>query len=341
MLQRIIFATSARIPVHHEITQSGAPMSVAVGQVGKQSQLSRVYSAAHFVLELDDNKPVGFPRSVEGGGVQAEVMTHHGGGHIYDMRQLGKPKYEDLKCQFGMSMTEPLYKWIESFFVGKVIRKSGAIAAGDFQFVERARRVFSNALISELTFPKLDGADKNPCYLTIGLSPETIRFAKGSERKMPTEIGDVNRQKVWTPANFRFTIDDTPLKDACRRVSKVDGFTIKQKILEYHGGGLRDSVRAPGILEFPNLTFYVPEADAGPFIDHFTHVVINGKGQAPARHTGSIVIQDHTHADLCEVKLGGIDIFNVAPDKSDAGSEEIKQVKIEITVESMKFNYRP
>ena len=33
------------------------------------------------------------------------------------------------------------------------------------------------------------------------------------------------------------------------------------------------------------------------------------------------------------------DILNVAPEKSDAGSEEIKLVKIELFTEKMKFSY--
>jgi hypothetical protein len=36
----------------------------------------------------------------------------------------------------------------------------------------------------------------------------------------------------------------------------------------------------------------------------------------------------------------GADILNVQPDKADASTEEIKQVKVDLYVESMKFTYK-
>ena len=98
--------------------------------------------------------------------------------------------------------------------------------------------------------------------------------------------------------------------------------------------------RVPGLLEFPNLTFYVPEADAQPFIDHVQKVVVGGEVQPSTRMTGVITLKDHDDKDLCEVELKGIDIAKFEPDKSEAGSENIKLVKIEVSLESMKFKYK-
>src|SRR5678815_1158775 len=40
------------------------------------------YAAAHFALELDGQDSVGMFRSIEGGGIKAEVLTYqHGNGH--------------------------------------------------------------------------------------------------------------------------------------------------------------------------------------------------------------------------------------------------------------------
>jgi hypothetical protein len=228
--------------------------------------------------------------------------------------------------------------WIKSFFEGKVVRKNGAILAGDFQYVERARRVFQDALISEISFPKLDGSDKNACYMTATIVPELLRFARGSGASLQSAIGKMN-QKLWTSANFDFSIDGS-LKDKSRRVTKIDGFTIKQQILEYHSGDKRDSIRVPGRIEFPNLTFYLPEADAEPFIEHYSKHGIRGERQASPRLTGAITMRDHAGSELCTVKLEGVDIAHIAPEKSDSTSEEIKQVKIEISVERMAFDYQ-
>ena len=108
---------------------------------------NRSYAAAHFGLELDGKDNVGLFRSIEGGGVRADVMTYQGGGSYLKMRQLGKPKFEDIKVQVGMAMSKPFYDWIADFFEGMATRKTGAIVAADFYYNERARRSFDGAMI--------------------------------------------------------------------------------------------------------------------------------------------------------------------------------------------------
>lgn len=297
----------------------------------------RSYPASCFVLELDDKKSVGFFRSVEGGGIKTDVLDSRVGHQHGLWRQLAKPKYEDIKLQVGMSMSDVFYEWIESFFSGDIIRKNGAIVAGDFHYKERARRTIEDCLISEVTIPKLDGADRNACYMTVALAAERIRFEPGSGEKIKTDLN--LSQKLWTPNNFSFSLD--PFAEACKRVTKIESFTIKQQILEYQVGHQRDAIKVPGLVEFPNMTFFLPEADAGPLIEHFTKHVINGELQAPARHNGQMLFNDHHGEELCRIELAGVDLIDVLPDKSESGSEDIKQVKVEITVESMRFKWSP
>src|SRR5262245_40421969 len=228
----------------------------------KSGDANRPYAAAHFGLELDDNKEVAMFRSIEGGGAKAEVMTYQhsinkdsGYGRY---RQLGKPKFDDLKLQIGMSMTQPFYEWLKDFFAGKPTRKNGAIVAADFYYKERARRTFTNALIKELTFPKLDANDKNAAYMNITLAVEDVEFKPGggSELNIP---GKQNQQRLWTACNFRLSIEKL---EGAKRCTKIDAFTIKQQIMEYHSGGFKSAQKLPSHVEFPNIVFYVPEADA-------------------------------------------------------------------------------
>ncbi len=288
------------------------------------------------MLELDESEVAGFFRSVDGGGIKAEVLTYRAGGSAAILRQLSKPSHEDITIEVGMSMSPGFYKWIEAFFAGEVERKSGAIVAADFHYKERARREFYDALISEVKFPTLDATDNSPCTMSVTIAPENLRFERGSLRSLEPHVGSVE-QKLWTPANFSFSIDH--FEDACRRVTKVEGFSLTQEILSYHAGNLREPLRVPGILEIPNLTFSVPEVDAWPLIEHFEKHVIDGEPQGAERLTGSITMHDHEGRDLCTIELTGIDLADVAPDKSDASSEEIKQVRVEIAVEGMSMSY--
>ncbi len=300
------------------------------------SNQNRSYTASSFILELDGSHIAGFFRSVEGGGVKADVLTHQLDCYPAVWRQLSKPKYEDIKIQVGMSMSQEFYGWISQFFSGQIERRNGAIISGDFHYKERARRVMKEMLISEVQIPKFDAGDKAPCYMTVGLVPETVEFEPGNPTVdlSPTVQ---TRQKLWTPNRFEFTING--FEKCLARTTKIESFTIKQQILEYRSGNQRNPWRVPGRIEFPNLTFYLPEADARPLIDHFKARVLAGKPPPHTRLTGGITALDADLQPLCTISLAGIDISGIGPDKSDSTSQDIKQVRIDITCEEMQFKY--
>lgn len=295
---------------------------------------NRSYAAAHFGLELDGSDSVGLFRSVEGGSIKADVMTYQNGGNYLRMRQLGKPKFEDIKVQVGMAMSQPFYAWIENFFAGNAVRKTGAIVAADFYYNERARREFDGAMIKELTFPKLDGSDKNAAYMSVGIAVETIKFMPGKAQKLPQPTG-FDAQKLWTACNFSFRVDG--FETACKRVTKVDSFTVKQNVIEYHSGGQRAPIKTPSGVEFPTLSFYLPEADAAPFEAHVKERVVNGT--VPGKLHGQLQTFDNERRALFTVEFTGCDVIGVTPDRNDSSSEEIKQVKVELYTEGMKFTY--
>jgi phage tail-like protein len=310
----------------------------------KANTANRAYSAAHFALELDNRKDVGLFRSIEGGGVKADVMTYQygvhkdNGGH-HRWKILGKPKFEDIKLQVGMAMSQPFYDWIRDFFVGKATRKNGSISAADFYYVERARRNFKEAMIKELTFPKLDASDKNAVYMTVALAVEELEFVKGNGQKLEPPKG-FEGQKLWTACNFDLTLHG--LEDACKRVTKVDSFTVKQATTEYHMGGRKHAVKTPTQMEYPNLTFYVPEADAQPFMDHMKKrvgFVAQGEQRPDVNLHGSVNVRDNEGHNIFSVNFVESDIVSITPDKSDATSEDVKQVKVELYTEKMEFFY--
>ncbi len=304
----------------------------------------RAYAAAHFSLELDGKKEVGLFRSIEGGGVKADVMTYQKGGDYDRYRYLGKQKYEDIKLQVGMSMSKPFYDWVANFFKGVPTYKTGAIVACDFYYKQRARREFRGALIKEIAFPKLDASDKNPAYMSIGVAVEAIEFKAGDGSALGNPGKGFNTQKLWTSCNFRFDLDG--FSDACRRVTKIDAFTLKQNIVEYHSGGMTAPTKTPSAMEYPQISFYVPEADAQPFLDHFAKRAMaekreqmTHKDKAATKQSGQIVTYDNAGKNLFTVQFYEAEIIAVTPDKSDAGSEEIKLVKIDLFTEWMTFEY--
>jgi phage tail-like protein len=302
-----------------------------------QNPALRAYGASVFALELDQIKQtVGLFKSIEGGGVKMELIKYQAGQHHPTFLRSGKPKYEDIKVQVGMAMSQTFYDWIAAFFRGDMARKTGAIIAGDFYYNERARREFDQAMISEIGFPKLDGNDKGACYMNVTITPETVVYKPGNGGKIDEGAGFDN-EKLWAACNFDFTIDG--FAEACKRVTKVEPFVLKQKPIEYHVGGRREPVKVPGRLEYPNLVFSLPESDAQPFIDHHDKYTIKGVVQPNARLHGEINTYDNQRGKLFTVQFAGAEIFALTHDKRDAGSEEIAQVKVEMSIEYMRFFY--
>jgi phage tail-like protein len=303
---------------------------------GGPAKRNDAYAAAHFALELDNNKQLGLFRSIEGGSVKADVMTYQNGPNYDRYRQLGRPKYDDLKLQVGMAMSAPFYTWISAFFDGTPERHDGKIIAADFAYKERARREFTGAIIKELGFPKLEGQDKNAAYMSVTLAVEGMTFVEGDGSSVSPPNGFDN-QKLWKACNFRFTMDGF---SNLTRVTKIDAFTVKQNVIEYAMGGVRAPIKLPSSIDFPTIAFYIPYADAQPLLEHSRKRVMAEKTSLPGRFNGSITTFDNSGADLFELKFINADIVSITPDKLDSGTEEIKQLKVEIYTESMEFNYK-
>ena len=173
-------------------------------------------------------------------------------------------------------------------------RKNGAIVAADFYYNERARREFTSAMIKELTFPKLDAQDKNAAYMTSRSRSRTSCSSKGDGKKLGRRAGLRRARSCGPRATSGFALDG--FEQACRRVTKIDSFTIKQNVARVpRRAAARRRSRRPSQIEFPNIAFYVPEADAQPFIEHFNKRAVIGEREQRGR---SVATKTGTLADL-------------------------------------------
>ncbi len=298
------------------------------------SDSERAYSAGHFALDLFRDNSTSFLRSVEGGAIKTDILTYQQGPNRDLWRSLGRTKFDDIKLQVGWHASHAFWAWLSSFVSGDTVRHDGAVIAADFKFRERVRQEFKQALIKELQFPKLEGKQTEPVYMTVTLVPELLEVVKGD--LSPITSPGSGAQKLYANSNFSFRIDG--YEEVCRQVTSVEGFTIKQEVHDYFSGNRREPLRVPGIVEYPNISFTLPESAAHAFVEQQTKSARAGRRPMP-RLTGAIVLHTHTAAELCTVSLEGIDIASITPDKSDAASKEFKQVKVEITVEKMTLDY--
>lgn len=293
-----------------------------------------VYSSAFFVLELDGAK-VGSIRNVDGGNIKADVLSYQHGAGGETWRQLGRTKYEDIKVTTGLVAGGDLWKWINKCMSGAPERRTGAISAADYEYKEKARREFTDALIAEVAFPKFDASDKNPANVVVTISPEKMTYGKGSGSVIDHADATEQRQKSVSCCNFEFVLDG--FAAASKRINKVDGFSIKCKIIEHQVSSRIENVKVPGKIEYPNISFYVPEIDVEPFLKHHTTNAMEGKHAKPIP-AARLTFHNNARQNKGTITFKECTIFAITQDKLEATTEDIRMVKVEMAIEGMEFS---
>src|SRR4051812_44986685 len=123
---------------------SGAAI-ITLTTVASSAADSRSYVAGNFSLELDGVKS-GFIKSVSGGGISAEVISEQTGVDHLVGKHIGQPKYEEFSVEVGFGMSKNFFDWISDTLDGKYAPKNGSISVADYNYVERQRATFNNAL---------------------------------------------------------------------------------------------------------------------------------------------------------------------------------------------------
>ncbi len=293
---------------------------------------ARAYVGGNFALELDGVNN-GFVRSIDGGDVAADVVSFTEGTDNYERKHIANVKYEDFTMQIGPTMGKGVYDWISDTFDKKHSRKNGAIVAADFNYRAIRRADFMDALISEITVPACDGSSKEAAYLTVKFSPETVKWSSADGKTLSNS--KPGKQKQWLSSNFRLEI---PGLD-CTKVSKVDAFTIKQKLAEESAGVTRDAIKIPGKIEYPNLHITLSESSAKTWLDWADSFIIKGNSTDDQEKEGKLTFYTPDFSEeLVRVTFHHLGIFKVHRPLSDA-KEGVAKVTVDLYVENMEIDF--
>lgn len=301
---------------------------------------NRSYMTGNFALDLDGMR-AGWLFSYEGGMAEGDVVPEKVGTDVLQHKHISAIKYGDISLSCGPAMSKKFYEWIQKSFQKDYQRKNGALVSADYDYNEKSRLNFYEALVTEVGFPALDAASKDMAKLSIKMSPEYTRLeikGGGKITSGPMAQHDPIRQKRWLTRNFSVKVDGA---GDCTRVTKVDAISIKQKVAEVPVGELRELYREPTNVEYPNVVLYVPESHAAGWLKWYDSFVIKGKCDPSDEKTGSITyLHEDMTTQVCEIELRHLGIFKLTPDKAEAGAEKIRQIKIEMYCEEMAFKIK-
>ena len=294
----------------------------------------RSFVSGYFALSLD-GADVGYLKGIDGGAISGEVVEEPiDPGDYFSKKHIGNVKYEDFTAQIDFGMGSQVYDWIASTMNGNAPRKNGAITSGDFQLNAKSKRTFTQALVTEIGFPACDASSKEPAYLTLGFGPEITSQAQKASGKL-SKFSTGTKQKAWLPANFRLEIAGLD----CKKVSKIDAFTIKQAVATSAIGEQRDYEKEPGQVEFPNLAITFSEASAQTWIDWHEDFVIKGNNEDGKEKSGTLTfLSSNLKEELGKVSFFNLGIFRYTTDKGEANADAIKRITAELYCERMSFS---
>jgi hypothetical protein len=292
------------------------------------AESARLYTTGNFAVELD-GQPAGWVRSVEGGGgsaVIAEILSNSGIN-----KYIATPQYDDFTIDVPLGPSGLLRDWIKASWNGNALAKDGAIILADYQGRAKQRAEFYEALISEIGFPACDGASKDPAYLTVKVTPYISTFKKAGNEivKEPAPT----KQKLWLPSNFRLNIDGLE----CKRVTKINSFSIKQTLVTDDIGDARDYAKEPAKIEYPNLTLLIAQTDIDSWHKWYEDFLVKGNNANENEKTGTLtLLGPNMHDEIAHIDLKGIGLKRFTPFlRSAANSDAIARFEVELYVETM------
>jgi hypothetical protein len=255
------------------------------------------------------------------------------GGWLHRFEPGGSTVDPEWLVDIGLGMSKEFYDWMQSSWNMEHERKNGAITSADFDYRERAKRKFVEALISEIQMPALDASSKEPCHVTIKLKPEqVIDLLPDSLKKLHVVLRN-GLQKRWTPSNFRLKIDG--LDEPCSKVSKIESIAIKQTVAKNSEGELRDYQKEPTSVETPNLVITFPESSSREFYDWHEDFVIQGNN--PKFRQGTLEYLDEDRNPLFTLTFKNLAISKLTHDAPSPGAT--KHVTVEMRCEHVKLKY--
>ena len=293
------------------------------------------YTAGHFELNIDGHRSTAFLKSVDGGWTRANVSDESVGSEQWKQKHVSTIDVEPISIEFGLAGANDMLGWIKNSWERKFNRRNGEIIHANFNQQPTFQHEFREALITETTFPALDGASKDGGYLKCKLQPEwvdTKKLPPGGTRT----AGALNaKQKMWTNSAFRFNIDGI---DDMKYTNKIEALTIKQGVKKLYIGKNRFPTLEPTKIEFPNITGTISLEYADKLLKWHKDYINKGVKDPSSQKHGSIeFLSPDRKQTIFEIQLFEVGINYVAIESSTANANAIKRVKFEMFVHRMNI----
>jgi hypothetical protein len=172
----------------------------------------------HYALDVA-GAPVESLKSISGFDMLADIAIDTPAAGTAPGKHVSDVRWAPAKASIGMGMGKGMYDWIKASFEKGMTPVHGTLGTGDFNYKERSRITFDEAVLTSITMPRLDGSSKDSGAFEIEFTPGRVRVAKGDGSDIRHSSG--TKQQPWVCSNFRFELGSLP----CARVASIESFT--------------------------------------------------------------------------------------------------------------------
>ncbi len=295
----------------------------------------KAYTAGHFELMIDGHKTTCYVKSVDGGQPRANAVNEPIGAKTGHIKSLSTMDVEPFTIDLGISGAKDILKWVQASWKQKYTRRNGQITHANFNLNSTLEHEFFEALLTEVTFPTLDGAAKDTAYLKVKIQPEWVKQRTYEEGpKLVPEGG--TKQKMWTGNSFRFVIDGI---DDMQYTNKLESFTVKQGIKKFYTGEDRLPHIEPTKLEWPNIVGTISMDKAKALFDWHKQYIVDGQTEKGAQKTAYLEYLAPNKKDvLFAISMDQVGLHSLQVVQSQANQDAIKRVKFELFVGEMTLD---
>lgn len=317
--------------VAQRVLPFAALFGLAIGPSVTSAQArARAYDGGRQVLDLDGT--LVSTKSVEGGGTFADVVLESVAGGM-QKKHIAGVKFDDFTIQVSPAMPKLLADWVTNAWNRNYTRKNGAVVETDFNDKELVRHNFKNAVIAETTIPTLDAGSRSPGFITITVAPEIVQEAKGTSAVRTAAPAPAT--KAFLVSNFSLDIGGLGGK-----ISKIDSFTVKQKMNVATVGEEKMQQREAGTTVYPNLVVTMSETGDDKWVAWFQDFLIKGNNGEALEKSGKLtLLGPDMKTVLATITLYNVGIYGFEPVALESGT--VRRMQAKLYVERMEISPAP
>ncbi|MEO6774376.1 MAG: phage tail protein [Kofleriaceae bacterium] len=298
------------------------------------SDTHRASTGGHFELAIDGHPTTAYLKTVDGGYVRAGLMDEAIGPDNHRIKHTSVVSIEPFSIEFGLAGASDVLSWIQQSWRKEWSRRNGEVRHANFDLYQTFSHQFFDALITETTFPTLDGASKDAAYLKVKIQPERVVTSKSAGDQIAGNLGA--KHKMWMCSGFRLNIDDL---QGIEYTNKIESFTIKQGVKQLYTGAERLPQIEPTKIEFPAITGTIALGYADSILKWYDDAVVTGRADPSVQKSGSIeFLSPDRGSVLFRLNLYEVGIGHAQIPQSTANSDQIKRVKFELYVGRMDLD---